>query len=692
LTVDYKEEALKLLKRSLKNKDAEFREHQWESIDQIINHQKKLLLIQRTGWGKSSVYFICTKILRQKRYGPVLIISPLLSLIRNQILSSKALNLKVSSINSTNKNEWEPVTNQIHDNKIDALLISPERLSNQEFIDEVLIPVSKKIGLLVVDEAHCISDWGHDFRPDYKKISLILSQMPPKVSILATTATANNRVIEDIENQINDIKVIKGKLIRKSLHLQNFGLTPKNIRLAWLAKNIPLLDGTGIIYVLTVNDAHEINNWLYQNNIDCAAYFGPLDDSIRTNIEERLLKNEIKVVVATKALGMGFDKPDLSFVIHYQMPSSVIQYYQEIGRAGRSINKAIAVLFSGSEDDDIHDFFRNNAFAKEHDISLILDAFKNHESLTLTEFERILNMRREKIETILKQLESFIPSPIYRLKNKYYLTPNEYEYPSENIEKITQERVKELNQMHDYLSSQKCLMQYLAEALDDHQLQPCGKCSSCLKHNIISKEVSIENIEIANQFINNSEFDFKTPTRIPKNSLITYSFFGKSFTEDLKPNKVKVFSRWAHEGWGKKIQEAKKNGAFNDEIINAVSKMIERWNVKFSCVTCVPSLKNPKLVSEFSKKIALLKNVKFISAIKKVKQNDFQKLQQNSFHQANNLDGVFEINTSELGSSVLLIDDIIDSGWTIAICSALLKYNGVKEVYVLALASSSFRN
>lgn len=295
--------------------------------------------------------------------GPTLIISPLLALMRNQIDAAEKLKINAVTINSSNRDEWINVQRQILDNTVDAVLISPERLSNPGFVQDILLPVANSIGLFVVDEAHCISDWGHDFRPDYRRLVNILQHMPPNMPVLATTATANNRVIADIQNQLGEIEVSRGSLIRSSLALQNIRLPDQAGRLAWLSSNIHNLPGTGIIYTLTKRDADQVTEWLMQNDIDAYAYYGGIvhpdfEDSnlYRQHLEDRLLKNKIKVLVATTALGMGYDKPDLSFVIHYQAPGSIVSYYQQVGRAGRGIEYAVGILLSGREDDKIHHF------------------------------------------------------------------------------------------------------------------------------------------------------------------------------------------------------------------------------------------------------------------------------------------------------------------------------------------------
>lgn len=359
-----KEDAEVLLRKAVDNPGARFRKGQWEAIDALVNHRRKLMVVQRTGWGKSSVYFISTRILRDRGTGPTVIVSPLLALMRNQIEAARRLGIHAVTVNSTNADDWPIIKERILSDQVDAMLISPERLSNEAFVEKVLQPVADRVGLLVVDEAHCISDWGHDFRPDYRRLVNVLRQMPPNMPLLGTTATANNRVIEDVRTQLGDVDIQRGSLVRESLVLQTLRLPDQTSRLAWLAQQIPNLPGTGIVYVLTKRDAEQVAAWLQTQGIIARAYHSGVEhedfedsNAYRQHLEDRLLHNEVKVLVATTALGMGYDKPDLGFVIHYQAPGSIVSYYQQVGRAGRAIDTAFGVLLSGDEDEDIHEFF-----------------------------------------------------------------------------------------------------------------------------------------------------------------------------------------------------------------------------------------------------------------------------------------------------------------------------------------------
>jgi ATP-dependent DNA helicase RecQ len=357
-----KDHALNILRNALNDQNACFREGQWESIEELLNN-KKMLVVERTGWGKSIVYFIATKILRERNKGPALLISPLLSLMRNQLLMAERIGIRAQTLNSTNKDKWQVIKDELRENIPDILLISPEQLANTEFMESVFATCLNNLSLFIIDEAHCISDWGHDFRPDYRRIVRILNILPENVPVLATTATANDRVVNDIISQLgNDLVIQRGSLVRKGLCLQNIVLKSHAERMAWIVRFIEKMPLSGIIYTLTIRDAERLTRWLKRCNINAEVYHSNVksddtDVSLREQLEEKLLNNEVKVLVATVALGMGFDKPDLGFVVHYQRPSSVVHYYQQVGRAGRAINKSYGVLLHCSEDKDITEYF-----------------------------------------------------------------------------------------------------------------------------------------------------------------------------------------------------------------------------------------------------------------------------------------------------------------------------------------------
>lgn len=283
---DFHATALQLLRIALDNPEANFRDGQWEAIEQLLNPGTRLLVVQRTGWGKSLVYFLTTRLLRNRGMGATLIISPLLALMRNQIAAADRIGLRAATINSSNQEEWETVQGQLLSNQIDILLVSPERLANENFREQVLLPLSARIGFFVVDEAHCISDWGHDFRPDYRRIVRILQALPTNISVLATTATANDRVIDDIFAQLgSNLNIVRGTLTRQSLCLQNISLPSQEARLAWLAEQLPRLPASGIIYTLTIRDSEQVAEWLRTQGIDAKTYSGQLPNEEREILE-----------------------------------------------------------------------------------------------------------------------------------------------------------------------------------------------------------------------------------------------------------------------------------------------------------------------------------------------------------------------------------------------------------------------
>ncbi|MCA8837764.1 MAG: DEAD/DEAH box helicase, partial [Proteobacteria bacterium] len=577
----------------------------------------------------------------------------------------------------------------------DAVLISPEQLANDGFMARVIEPISDQIGLMVVDEAHCISDWGHDFRPDYRRLRNILRQMPANTPILCTTATANDRVIADIQQQLGDIAVQRGSLMRESLRLQTLKLPTKANRLAWLADHISTLPGTGIIYTLTIRDAMQVARWLNKNDVKACAYYSGSED--REVLETKLLNNKIKVLVATTALGMGYDKPDLGFVVHFQAPGSVIGYYQQVGRAGRAIDDAIGILMSGHEDDDIHKFFRRNAFPNNESIEQILAALDNSDGLSTMEIQKEVNIGYARIMHALKFLSAEQNSPVIKNGTKWQRTAIEYSMDLPMIERLTQQRETEWGEMQSYINEEGCLMKFLAEALNDPNPKECGKCASCQDEDIIESSVQPETTTAAQRFLRQSEFPLKCKIQIPKDALPQYEFSG-NLPRQYRAKTGMVLSRWKDDGWGHMVAADKENNKpFRDKLVAAVVKMIlERWQPEPEpqWLTCIPSHNHPKLVPDFAQKVAdelsrqLEIDLPFMPVIQKVNKNDQQKHQKNKFHQCNNLEGIFKVDDDIPQEPVLLIDDVTDSGWTLTIAAALLLKAGSGPVFPLALTSA----
>ena len=460
--------ALKLLRLGSGQFNVRFREGQEEAIQHVADGMGRLLVVQKTGWGKSFVYFIATKLLREASMGPTLLVSPLLALMRNQIAAAERMGVRAETINSDNHDRWEQVEDAVDRNEVDILLISPERLANERFLAEVLGKIADRIALLVIDEAHCISDWGHDFRPHYRLIERMVRTLPSNLRVLATTATANNRVIDDLTEVLGpDLKLSRGDLNRPSLALQTIRLPSQAERLAWLEQQLRVLPGHGIIYTLTVRDAEQVSKWLRSRGLDVAAYTGETGDQ-RPDFEEALLQNRIKALVATTALGMGFDKPDLAFVIHYQTPGSAVAYYQQVGRAGRALDAAYGVLLSGEEETEITDYFINSAFPTRAEVREILNALDREPTgLSAREIEGAVNISAGRIQKTIQLLSLEAPSPIAKDGAKWQLTaavlsPGFWE----RAERLTELRKREQEQMQEYVGLDSGHMQFLVQALD----------------------------------------------------------------------------------------------------------------------------------------------------------------------------------------------------------------------------------
>ena len=692
-------EALNHLRVAMASPNADFREGQWEAIAHIVNQRGKVLCVQRTGWGKSMVYFVSAKLMRAQGMGVTLIISPLLALMRNQIEAAQRLGLRALTVNSTNRDDWHQVRDELLADRVDLLLISPERLANDEFVTGTLQAIAARVGLLVIDEAHCISDWGHDFRPDYRRIGQVLARLPGNIAVLATTATANRRVEQDVVTQLGGaVTVQRGPLVRESLALQNMRLASPADRLAWLADHIPQLPGSGIVYTLTTRDADRVADWLRMQGVDAQSYHSEKTDEDRQAMEQALLSNRIKCLVATSALGMGYDKPDLSFVIHYQTPGNVVAYYQQVGRAGRAIATAYGVLLSGEEEDDINEYFRDSAFPPEWQITRILGALEAaDEGLKVREIERAVNLRQSQIEKVLKLLVVEPQSPVLRIEGAWFRTPNPYTLDGQRILHLTRQREAEWAQMKDYLSNQRCLMQFLSLALDDATGTACGRCAVCLGRPVIAVEIGRATHIAAQRYVKRSEMPLELRKQWDIEALVEYQAqFGwskQNIPTALRGEEGRVLSRWGEPVWGQLVAHDKPQGHFDDELVAASLDLIRnRWPQAHAVawVTCIPSRRHPTLVPEFARRLAAALGVPFLPVIHKSRETEPQKNMENRFHQCHNLDGAFSVHP-EPGTegAVLLVDDVVDSSWTLTLAAALLRQAGTSAVYPYALATTT---
>ena len=691
-----KEKALQYLGQGLDIPSATFRDGQWEAIRDVVRGSKTVLLVRRTGWGKSMVYFLATRLLRDQGAGPTLLISPLLALMRNQIEAAERIGINAATINSSNTEDWDQIESKIHDGAIDVLLISPERLSNESFRHSVLDRIADRVGLFVVDEAHCISDWGHDFRPDYQRITRILQAMPGNVPVLATTATANDRVVDDVVQQIGpDMNVSRGPLARSSLKLQNIKMQSPTNRMAWLAEHVPTLPGSGIIYTLTVRDAQNIADWLQSQGIDARSYSGRCNNETRQELEQALLNNKVKALVATVALGMGFDKPDLGFVIHYQRPGSVVHYYQQVGRAGRDGNTAYGILLHGKEDDDIIDYFIRSSFPVEANVHRVLDALDDaQDGLKVRGIEQQVNMKRSDIRQVLKFLSVQGQSPVEKSGSRWYRTSVSYSSDREKVKAIKAIRRAEQEEMQRYMAHDGCLMAFLQSALDDPHASPCGICAGCTGESLIPEQASQDVSQAAAKFLRQSEMPIEPRKRWPYTDSLSSYGWRSTMADHVQAEEGRALSVWGDAGWGQMVKEGKyEDERFSDRLVQAAKNMIQqRWkpDPMPKWITCVPSSSHPDLVPNYAARLAVALNLSFVACVRKTKANLPQKQMENSEQQTSNLDGVFAVDDSQVHAGpVLLVDDTVDSRWTLTITAALLKEAGAGPVYPFALAKTT---
>lgn len=681
--------ALELLRIGSGRADATFRDGQEDAIRHIVEGKGRLLVVQKTGWGKSFVYFIATKLLREVGAGPALLISPLLALMRNQIAAAERMGVRAATINSDNQNEWTAVEDKLRQNQVDILLIAPEKLGNEWFNTQVLAGIAGQISLMVIDEAHCISDWGHDFRPHYRLLERIARTLPANLRLLATTATANNRVMEDLVAVLDpDMKVLRGDLNRGSLTLQTMRLPNQAVRMAWIAQQLNSLPGHGIIYTLTIRDADQLADWLKTRGFAVEAYTGKTGDR-REELEQALQDNKVKALVATTALGMGYDKPDLAFVIHFQMPGSVVAYYQQVGRAGRALESAYGVLLSGHEEEGIADWFIRSAFPTRQEVDDVLGALnKVAEGLSVPELLTRVNMSKGRIEKTITALSLESPAPIAKQNTKWQLTAAKLgDGFWERADRLTKLRRAELQQMQEYVGKPFGQhMGFLIDALD-------GDCIAVSPPSLppLAEDVDQLLIREAEEFLCRTSLPIEPRKKWPVGGMPQYGIHSAS-TIRYQAQPGKALCVWGDAGWGGLVRQGKyHDGHFSDDLVAACVKMIQEWNPQPTptWVTCVPSLRHPDLVPNFTQRLAAVLGLPFHMVISKTDARPEQKTMANSTQQARNIDGSLALNGQPIPPGpVLLVDDMVDSRWTLTVSAWLLRENGCGVVWPMALSQT----
>jgi ATP-dependent DNA helicase RecQ len=667
--------------RALVGDDAEFRGDQFEAIHALVAERRRTLVVQRTGWGKSAVYFVATKLLRDQGAGPTLLISPLLSLMRNQIDAGGMGGVRAARITSDNTEDWERIVDAMQRDEIDLLLVAPERFANRRFQSEMLPLIASRVGLVVIDEAHCISDWGHDFRPDYRRITSVLDLLPAGVPVLCTTATANDRVVEDIVGQLgDDLCVLRGPLDRESLALDVVHLPSPAQRLAWLVETIPKLPGTGIVYTLTVEDARRVTSWLRMHRIDARAYFGNETTEAKIEIERLLQTNAVKCVVATSALGMGYDKPNLAFVVHFQVPGSAVAYYQQVGRAGRAIDQAFGIALSGREDRQIQDWFINTAFPpREHAEQVVALVSERHDWVKLAELEREVNLRRSRLTNMLKVLE--VEGVVERDGQKWRRTSAPWEYPQARVAAVTARRHEEQDRMREFLEGSGCLMEFLRRELDDPTAAPCGRCARCLGHPLFPHAVAVDLARDAVGFLRNQWLTLEPRKQWPNGARIPAN-------QQAEPGKLLGVS--GDGGWSVAAVEQRARDHYDDDLVEALTELTrgKAPDPRPTWVTCVPSLRRPDLVSSLAARFAARVQLPFRPVVTKVHECAPQTELDNSAQQYRNVEDAFSVVGAVPDGPVYLVDDFVDSRWTLTFVAARLREAGAGPVFPLALAQA----
>ena len=786
----FRDEALGHLRKLTGDQASGFREQQLEVIHRLVEERQRVLLVERTGWGKSAVYFIATRMLRDRGAGPTLLISPLLALMRNQIEAAVPMGVRAVTINSENRDEWGDIiaslgadeppgptpdasaplegmtvvvtgaldgysraaareavvdrggrstedvsvkTNVLVAGKragsklakaealgvpvideaafdrllatgelpgkrakppkpptlrgpVDLLLISPERLANQGFRTDVLPEVGRRSGLLVIDEVHCVSDWGHDFRPNYRRIARVLALLPDGVPIIGCTATANDRVIDDVDAQLATDVSVRGPLGREGLRLHVLDLPRPAERLVWLSETIPKLGGTGIVYTLTIADAERVAEWLRTQGLDALAYHGSLEPERRIVVEQRLLANEVDVVVATSALGMGFDKRDLRFVVHYQAPAYPISYYQQVGRAGRQLDESWGVLLRGAEDEDIQDFFIENAFPPP-DLAEAVVSFleESGESFTVPNLEQTFNARRTRLNHLLTTLE--VEGAVERDGYRWRRTLAPWSYDFERAEQVTALRRIEQGQMLEYAATHGCRMVYLRNLLDDPVDVPCGICDRCAEESLaIALDPFDPLIAAAVEHLRRGYLRIEPRRQWPT---------GGRIPQDRRNEVGRALSRWGDGGWGDRVAENRLAGQFDEDTLDRAVELVQtQWNPEPfpTWVTVLPSVRFPGLTADFAARLAERLGIGFSEVVERVADREPQRNMHNSAMQFRNVDQAFTVRGPVDEGPVLLLDDVVDSRWTMTVVGSALREAGSGPVLPFALADSAGRS
>jgi len=650
--------------------DAKPRPEQLEAVTAVVSGRKRTLLVARTGFGKSAVYFSSTKMLRERGWGPSIVISPLLALMRDQVAAANKLGLRAETINSSNLDAWAEIEDALHRDEIDLLLIAPERLANPGFRERVFSMMLSRPFALVCDEAHCISDWGHDFRPDYLRLRKVIDELPSWAPILATTATANQRVTDDVASQLgSDTVVLRTSLDRASLHCSVIELADDAERLAWVADHLDEMDGSGIIYALTVDQAITTADWLRQRGHDVAAYSGSTDPDDRARLEDRLRNNELKALVATSALGMGFDKSDMAFCIHLGLPPTPVAYYQQIGRAGRGIAHAeVIAMPRPKEDARIWAWFESVSMPSQEVCERVLGEMSQTSAISVPRLEVAVNMGRSRLNTLLSILD--VQGAVGRAKGGWLRTKSPWEYDRELAERLRTLRAAESEQMRAYASHDGCRLRYLRDLLDDAEADDCGRCDRCVERAGDSPRWDAA--------VSSGAQDARDHLRGVDIGIEPRRQWASGLDEPkgkIKPDRQarygRALSRLGDGGWGPEVAGLLDGSitAISPDLVNGIVGILRRWDWEqrpgWICV--MPSRRNNVVLDAIATEIGKLGKLPVYHALLRDPAAGWQSEQSNSAFQLANVWGLLDVDRAALpddglrSAPVLLLDDSANS-------------------------------
>lgn len=723
-------EALAVLRELTGRPDAVFREGQDAAVSALVERSQRALVVQRTGWGKSAVYFVSTALLRRRGKGPTLLVSPLLALMRDQVAAAARAGIRAVEISSANMTEWDDIAARLAADDVDVLLVSPERLTNPRFREEQLPGLVARCGLVVVDEAHCVSDWGHDFRPDYRRIRDLLGTLPAGTPVLATTATANERVVEDVAEQLGaggvEVTTVRGPLSRDSLRLGVLRLPSDRARLAWLAARIGDLPGSGIVYTLTVAAAEETAALLRDAGHEVRSYTGRLDDADRKDAEEALRENRVKALVATSALGMGFDKPDLGFVVHLGAPSSPVSYYQQVGRAGRAVEHADVLLLPGPEDIAIWQWFATSSMPREDHAAAVLTAMADGKAWSVARLETVADVRRSRLELLLKVLA--VDGAVERVQGGWRSTGRPWVYDADRYARVTRTREAEQRAMLAYakpVDEAECRMAFLQSALDDPTAAPCGRCDVCAGP-WYSTDVPEAAAEAASAALDRPGVELAPRAQWPTGAdRLGVDVKGRIAAGDqLEPGRA--VARLTDLGWGQRLRtllgddgvggvvdleapgiEEDPDAAFDvplqhplsdtppdDELLRACARVLGAWDwaQRPVAVVAVPSRRRPRLVTGIAQGLARMGRLDYLGELSLAHGGPTGQPGGNSaFRLAAVWDRIvvgpeLRERLAAVSGPVLLVDDLADSRWTMTVAGRELRRAGASAVLPFALA------